>query len=124
QPARGARGAGCARCASWLREERRGTPIRLLAPGRRLCHTAARREPRRRRSRPPAAEESGLITSQARRQTVEAFRVHEKDTGSAEVQVALLTQRINDLSEYFFFQAEDGIRHWSVTGVQTCALPI
>ena len=24
----------------------------------------------------------------------------------------------------FFFQAEDGIRHWSVTGVQTCALPI
>src|SRR5438093_4387345 len=24
----------------------------------------------------------------------------------------------------FFFQAEDGIRDWSVTGVQTCALPI
>src|SRR5258706_8561478 len=24
----------------------------------------------------------------------------------------------------FFFQAEDGIRNWSVTGVQTCALPI
>src|SRR5438046_10470300 len=24
----------------------------------------------------------------------------------------------------FFFQAEDGIRFWSVTGVQTCALPI
>src|SRR5262249_56405952 len=23
-----------------------------------------------------------------------------------------------------FFQAEDGIRYWSVTGVQTCALPI
>src|SRR3989339_941445 len=23
-----------------------------------------------------------------------------------------------------FFQAEDGIRSWSVTGVQTCALPI
>src|SRR5436189_727432 len=26
--------------------------------------------------------------------------------------------------EYFFFQAEDGIRDTSVTGVQTCALPI
>src|SRR5262249_42876616 len=26
--------------------------------------------------------------------------------------------------ENFFFQAEDGIRDWSVTGVQTCALPI
>src|SRR5829696_3722233 len=24
----------------------------------------------------------------------------------------------------FFFHAEDGIRDWSVTGVQTCALPI
>src|SRR5258707_12713697 len=27
-------------------------------------------------------------------------------------------------SEYFFFQAEDGIRDIGVTGVQTCALPI
>ena len=26
--------------------------------------------------------------------------------------------------DFFFFQAEDGIRDWSVTGVQTCALPI
>src|SRR5262249_14935624 len=26
--------------------------------------------------------------------------------------------------EAFFLQAEDGIRYWSVTGVQTCALPI
>src|SRR5258706_1487649 len=25
---------------------------------------------------------------------------------------------------FFFFQAEDGIRDWSVTGVQTFALPI
>src|SRR5207237_1577180 len=28
------------------------------------------------------------------------------------------------LSFFFFFQAEDGIRDSSVTGVQTCALPI
>ena len=26
--------------------------------------------------------------------------------------------------ELFFFQAEDGIRDYDVTGVQTCALPI
>src|SRR5205807_3370107 len=26
--------------------------------------------------------------------------------------------------DYFFFQAEDGIRDYKVTGVQTCALPI
>src|SRR5262249_58037108 len=30
----------------------------------------------------------------------------------------------SDKLESFFFQAEDGIRDWSVTGVQTCALPI
>src|SRR5262249_56635673 len=28
------------------------------------------------------------------------------------------------MRRFFFFQAEDGIRYWSVTGVQTCALPI
>src|SRR5688572_31306601 len=28
------------------------------------------------------------------------------------------------IAMYFFFQAEDGIRDLTVTGVQTCALPI
>src|SRR5438046_3919620 len=31
---------------------------------------------------------------------------------------------MNTFIPSFFFQAEDGIRDWSVTGVQTCALPI
>ena len=31
---------------------------------------------------------------------------------------------VDDIFVFFFFQAEDGIRDWSVTGVQTCALPI
>src|SRR5437016_11227130 len=31
---------------------------------------------------------------------------------------------VSVVSSFFFFQAEDGIRAWSVTGVQTCALPI
>src|SRR5256885_11953724 len=31
---------------------------------------------------------------------------------------------VNDISLFFFFQAEDGIRDYKVTGVQTCALPI
>src|SRR5262249_57590089 len=31
---------------------------------------------------------------------------------------------VTGLLVFFFFQAEDGIRDWSVTGVQTCALPI
>src|SRR2546427_7866374 len=28
------------------------------------------------------------------------------------------------MDSFFFFQAEDGIRYLTVTGVQTCALPI
>src|SRR2546430_6919105 len=31
---------------------------------------------------------------------------------------------LENLREVFFFQAEDGIRDLTVTGVQTCALPI
>src|SRR2546430_7588811 len=31
---------------------------------------------------------------------------------------------MSDLYFFFFFQAEDGIRDLTVTGVQTCALPI
>src|SRR2546427_2265663 len=31
---------------------------------------------------------------------------------------------MRELSSFFFFQAEDGIRDLTVTGVQTCALPI
>src|SRR2546430_10342815 len=36
------------------------------------------------------------------------------------------SRAVNILSSYvcFFFQAEDGIRDLTVTGVQTCALPI
>ena len=33
-------------------------------------------------------------------------------------------ERVRYGGVHFFFQAEDGIRDWSVTGVQTCALPI
>src|SRR5256885_11575831 len=29
-----------------------------------------------------------------------------------------------EVMSFFFFQAEDGIRDYKVTGVQTCALPI
>ena len=54
-----------------------------------------------------AAEETLLITSQAKRQTIDGHRLHEKDTGSTEVQVALLTHRINDLSEHFKVHGKD-----------------
>src|SRR5256885_719908 len=31
---------------------------------------------------------------------------------------------VDGVRRFFFFQAEDGIRDYKVTGVQTCALPI
>jgi small subunit ribosomal protein S15 len=40
-------------------------------------------------------------------QTIEEYRTHETDTGSPEVQVALLTQRINQLTEHFKTHAKD-----------------
>jgi small subunit ribosomal protein S15 len=38
---------------------------------------------------------------------IKALQLHEKDTGSADVQVALLTQRINHLTEHFKTHAKD-----------------
>jgi small subunit ribosomal protein S15 len=42
-----------------------------------------------------------LISKATKVATVADYRTHETDTGSTEVQVALLTQRINELSEHF-----------------------
>src|SRR5256885_4620335 len=36
----------------------------------------------------------------------------------------MVAQRAVVMTSIFFFQAEDGIRDYKVTGVQTCALPI
>ena len=36
----------------------------------------------------------------AKTKTIDSFKLHEKDTGSADVQIALLTQRINHLTEH------------------------
>ncbi len=41
------------------------------------------------------------LDAQAKTQTIEKFRKHEKDTGSPEVQIAILTERIRDLTEHF-----------------------
>ncbi len=37
---------------------------------------------------------------EAKTKTIETFKLHERDTGSADVQIALLTQRINHLTEH------------------------
>ena len=37
----------------------------------------------------------------------QALRLHDKDTGSADVQIALLTQRISQLTEHFKSHTKD-----------------
>ena len=48
-----------------------------------------------------------MIASVQKRATIDANRVHEADTGSPEVQVALLTERINGLSSHFEAHVKD-----------------
>ena len=41
------------------------------------------------------------LTTETKKGIIEGFRAHEKDTGSPEVQIALLTERIKTLTEHF-----------------------
>ena len=47
------------------------------------------------------------ITGQQKQGQVEQFRVHQTDTGSPEVQVALLSQRIEHLTGHFKIHVKD-----------------
>lgn len=47
------------------------------------------------------------ITADRKKQLIEEFKVHETDTGSPEVQIAVLTERINTLTEHFKEHAKD-----------------
>ena len=47
------------------------------------------------------------ITKEAKTQVIEDFKKSEKDTGSPEVQVAILTTRINNLSSHFSANPKD-----------------
>lgn len=40
------------------------------------------------------------ITTEQRREQIEKYRTHEKDTGSPEVQIAILTKRIEQLTDH------------------------
>ena len=44
---------------------------------------------------------------QAKAEVIDAFRTHENDTGSPEVQIALLTKRIKELTEHFKTHGKD-----------------
>ncbi len=56
------------------------------------------------------------LATEAKTQIVSKFRVHRTDTGSPEVQVALLSRRIAELTEHFKTHQKD---HHSRKGLLT-----
>lgn len=47
------------------------------------------------------------LTTEARTEIIEKSRIHEKDTGSADVQVAVLTERIRELQGHLDVHKKD-----------------
>jgi small subunit ribosomal protein S15 len=47
------------------------------------------------------------ITAEQKQQILQDYKTHEKDTGSPEVQIALLTKRIAQLTEHFKTHKKD-----------------
>lgn len=48
-----------------------------------------------------------MITKEEKQQIIEKYAIHEGDTGSPEVQIAILTKRINDLTEHLKVHKKD-----------------
>jgi len=48
-----------------------------------------------------------MLTKQEKETIIQDFETHQGDTGSPEVQVALLTKRINDLTEHLKTHRKD-----------------
>ncbi|MFH1406635.1 MAG: 30S ribosomal protein S15 [Candidatus Omnitrophota bacterium] len=42
-----------------------------------------------------------VLVRTKKKEIIKEFKVHEKDTGSARVQIALISERINTLAEHF-----------------------
>ncbi len=47
------------------------------------------------------------VPTERKKPIIEGYRLHESDTGSPEVQIALLTDRINSLTEHFKTHVKD-----------------
>ena len=47
------------------------------------------------------------MTKERKQEIIETFRRYEKDTGSSEVQIALLTERIKELTEHLKVHPKD-----------------
>ena len=55
-----------------------------------------------------------VLTSKDKVGIIDKFKIHEKDTGSSNVQIALLTKRINDLTDHFKTHPKE---HHSMSGL-------
>lgn len=51
--------------------------------------------------------EEVMLQGDKKKEIIEKFRNHDGDTGSAEVQIAILTERINYLTEHFKTHKKD-----------------
>lgn len=47
------------------------------------------------------------LTKEKKEMLVKEYRMHDKDTGSPEIQIALLTERINQLTEHLKKSSKD-----------------
>jgi small subunit ribosomal protein S15 len=47
------------------------------------------------------------ITAEKKLEIIAEYKTHEKDTGSPEVQIAILTERIKNLTDHFKTHAKD-----------------
>lgn len=48
-----------------------------------------------------------VLQTEKKQELINKFKIHEKDTGSPPVQIALLTERINYLTEHFNVHKKD-----------------
>jgi len=48
-----------------------------------------------------------MLKTEEKQKIIEEFEIHEGDTGSPEVQIALLTRRINELTEHLKTHRKD-----------------
>jgi len=48
-----------------------------------------------------------VLTKDKKQEIISGFKLHETDTGSPEVQIAILTQRINELTEHLRTHKKD-----------------
>lgn len=48
-----------------------------------------------------------VLNTEAKKEIIERFKLHEKDTGSPEVQVAILSNRISYLTDHFKTHKKD-----------------